>query len=122
MDAYGIISGPIYRLDWKKTTFEQGPKMPFPTGTKLFGLTLVDAKPPGVLTPLIVDEFNRLRLLRPPGKLHLEQLRFLRGTETFYETKKTKIEAYRGNDSPAYRVYIPGESFTGTSTETGSTS
>jgi TolB-like protein len=108
MDAYGIISGPIYRLDWKKTTFEQGPKMPFPTGTKLFGLTLVDAKPPGVLTPLIVDEFNRLRLLGPRGNYTWSSFDSFGGTETFYETKKTKIEAYRGNDSPAYRVYIPG--------------
>jgi TolB-like protein len=108
MDAYGLITGPIYQLVWKKTTFEQGPKMPFPTDTKLYGLALVEAKNPGVYDPLIVDQFGRLRILGSRGEYTWTSSDYYGGTDNYYETKKTKYEAYWQQESPPYRVYIPG--------------
>ena len=108
MDAYGLITGPIYKLVWKKTTFEQGPKMPFPTDTKLYGLALVEAKNPGVHDPLIIDQFGRLRILGSRGEYTWTSSDYYGGTDNFYETKKTKYEAYWQQESPPFRVYIPG--------------
>jgi TolB-like protein len=108
MDPYGLITGPIYRLVWKKTTFEQGPKLPFPPDTKLFGLALIDTKTPGAPDPLIVDEFGRLRVLGPKGNYTWSSFDSFGGTDNYYETKKYKVDSYRGLDSPPYRVYIPG--------------
>jgi TolB-like protein len=110
MDAYGMIAGPIYRLVWKKTTFEQGPKLPFPPDTKLFGLALIETKTPGVPDVVIVDESSRLRLLGPRGNYTWSSPDPLGGTENFYETKKKKIETLQGpGESPTtFRVYIPG--------------
>jgi len=108
MDPYGMITGPIYRLVWKKTTFEQGPKLPFPPDTKLFGLALVEAKTPGVYDPLIIDEYGRLRILGSKGNYVWSSFDSYGGTNNFYETKKTKIEVYRAGESPPVKVYIPG--------------
>jgi len=104
-----MIVGPIYRMDWKKTSFEQGPKMPFPPDTKLFGLALMETKTPGVHDPLIVDGFGRLRLLGSRGNYIWSSSDYYGGTDNYYETKKTRIETYNtANDPPPYRVYIPG--------------
>ena len=108
MDSYGMIFGPIYRMVWKKTSFERGPKMPFPPDTKLFGLALIEAKTPGGLDTLIIDDFSKLRILGSKGNYVWSSSDHFGGTDNFYETKKKKIEAYNPADSPAFRVYIPG--------------
>ena len=108
MDAYGLITGPIYKLVWKKTTFEQGPKMLLPTDTKLYGLALIETKTPGVQDPLIIDQYGRLRILNARGDYTWSSSDYYGGTDNFYETKKTKYEAYWQQESPPYRVYIPG--------------
>ena len=108
MDAYGMISGPIYRMVWKKTSFERGAKMPFPPETNLFGLAMIEARATGVLDTLIIDEFGKLRFLGPKGDYIWTSSDRFGGTDNFYETKKKKIEVYNQNDSPAFRVYIPG--------------
>jgi hypothetical protein len=108
MDSEGMISGPIYRMVWKKSSFERGPKMSFPPDTKLFGLAMIEAKTAGVLDTLIIDNFGKLRILGPKGDYVWSSSDYFGGTDNFYETRKKKIEGYNKNDSPLYRVYIPG--------------
>ncbi len=108
MDSYGMISGPIYRMVWKKTSFERGPKMPFPPDTKLFGLAMIEAKTTGSLDTLIIDDFSKLRILDSKGSYVWSSADRFGGTDNFYETKKKKVDAYRIDESPPFRVYIPG--------------
>ena len=44
MGSDGLFSGPIYKLIWKKNSFEKGPKMPFPKETNIFGLAMGDIR------------------------------------------------------------------------------
>ena len=38
----GLPVDPVYRMVWKKKSFEKGPKMPFPKGTDIFGVAMAD--------------------------------------------------------------------------------
>jgi hypothetical protein len=82
--------------------------MPFPPETKLFGLAMIEARAKGVLDTLIIDEFGKLRILGPKGEYVWTSSDRFGGTDNFYETRKKLVELYNQNDSPAYRVYIPG--------------
>ena len=108
MGSEGIIVGPIYKMVWKKTSFEKGPKMPFPSGTKLFGLALIEARAKGSLDTLILDDFSRLRIVDSKGNYAWSSGDHLGGTNNYYETTKKKEEPYRPKDSPPWRVYVPG--------------
>jgi hypothetical protein len=108
MGSEGIIVGPIYKMVWKKTSFEKGQKMPFPSGTKLFGLALIEARTKGSIDTLILDDFGRLRIVDSKGNYAWSSGDHLGGTTNYYETKKKKEEPYRPQDSPPWRVYLPG--------------
>jgi TolB-like protein len=108
MGSEGIIVGPIYKMVWKKTSFEKGQKMPFPSGTKLFGLALIEARAKGSLDTLVLDDFSRLRIVDSKGNYAWSSSDHLGGTNNYYETTKKKEEPYRPKDSPPWRVYVPG--------------
>lgn len=104
----GIFVGPIYKFVWKKKSFEKGPKMPFPTETILFGLTMVDLKGDGKPHIILFDLVEHLIVLSPDGKRLWKSSDRYGGTNNFYDTTKKKVEPYRPQDSPPFRVYIPG--------------
>jgi len=109
MGSEGIFVGPIYRMVWKKTSFERGTKMEFPSGTILFGLALVETKTKGTLDTLILDDFSRLRLVDSRGKYVWSSSDHFGGTSNSYDTKKKVDLTYaRENNPPPWRVYIPG--------------
>ena len=108
MGSEGIIVGPIYKMVWKKTSFEKGPKMPFPSETKLFGLALIEARAKGSIDTLILDDFSRLRIVDSKGNYAWSSGDHLGGTDNYYETRKKREEPYRPGDSPPWRVYVPG--------------
>ena len=47
MGSEGLPVGPIYKMVWKKKSFEKGPKMPFPKETQIFGLAMADVRGKG---------------------------------------------------------------------------
>ena len=101
----GIPVDPVYRMVWKKTSFEKGPKMDFPKGTDIFGVAMADIRGEGKPEFITVDKFDRLNILSGDGKTRWVSADRFGGTDTFYDTKRKKRDDYR-DDTP-WRVYIP---------------
>jgi hypothetical protein len=93
---------------WKKKSFEKGPKMPFPKDTKIFGLAMGDLRKTGKPELIFLDSFDRLNIISQDGKTIWKSNDRFGGTDLFYDTKKKKPEAYRPQEAPPWRVYIPG--------------
>jgi len=106
----GLPVDPIYRMVWKKKSFEKGPKMNFPSETMIFGFTLADIRGKGKPEMVAFDKFDRLNIFSEDGKGKggwKSGDRF-GGTSNFYDTKKKADPAFRPGDAPAWRVFIPG--------------
>ena len=102
----GLPVDPVYRMVWKKKSFEKGPKMPFPKGTGIFGVATADIRGKGKSEVITVDKFDRLSILSEDGKIQWTSTDRFGGTDNYYDTKKKKHDDFR-NDSP-WRVFIPG--------------
>jgi TolB-like protein len=104
----GLYVGPIYKFVWKKKSFEKGPKMPFPKETKIFGVTVADIRGNGKPEILLLDgEPSPLRIVSQDGKELGKSSGSYGGSLTYYDTFKKKVDGYRPQDSPPWRVYIP---------------
>ncbi len=102
----GLPVDPVYRMVWKKKSFEKGPKMPFPKGTGIFGVATADIRENGKPEIIALDKFDRLSILSEDGKVQWTSADRFGGTTNYYDTKKKKHDDYR-DDSP-WRVYLPG--------------
>jgi hypothetical protein len=102
----GFPVDPVYRMVWKKKSFEKGPKMPFPKETAIFGVAMADIRGEGKPEFITLDRFDRLNILSGDGKTKWKSSDRFGGTDTFYDTKRKWREDYR--DGSPYRVYIPG--------------
>jgi hypothetical protein len=100
----GLPVDPVYRMVWKKRSFEKGPKMPFPKETNIFGVAMADLRGEGKPEFITIDPFDRLNILSEDGKIKWKSDGRFGGTDTFYDTKRKKRDDYR-DDSP-WRVYI----------------
>jgi len=108
MGSEGIFLGPIYKFVWKKKSFEKGPKMPFPKETKIFGLHMADIRGGGKPEIILLDDQSGLlKIVSQDGKELWRSSGRYGGTNNYYETLKKKVDAYRPQDSPPWRVYIP---------------
>jgi TolB-like protein len=113
MGPDGMFTGPIYRMDWKKTSFESGQKMPFPKETRVFGLALGYVRNPKDLDLVVLDELDALNLIGPDGKRVWISRDTFGGTTTFYDTRKTQDISYHHGEMPeGARVYIPARILT----------
>ena len=108
MGSEGVLVGPIYKMVWNKKAFEKGPKMPFPKETKIFGMAMGDIRGLGKSDLIFFDHLETLTILAEDGKQVWSGRDHFGGTNTFYETKKKKIDVYRPGESPFWREYIPG--------------
>ncbi len=108
MGSEGIFVGSIYKFIWKKKSFEKGPKMPFPGDTKIFGVTMGDFRKSGTFDTILFDDSDRFRIFSPDGKFSWRSRERFGGTAIYYDTTKKKYDGYRPQDSPPYRVFIPG--------------
>jgi TolB-like protein len=108
MGPEGIFMGPIYRFIWKKNAYERGSKISLPKETNIFGFTMADLRGTGKPEILAFDRTNRLNIITGDGKTVWRGRDQFGGTNNFYDTKKKKEDAYRPQDSPAWRVFIPG--------------
>jgi TolB-like protein len=110
MGSEGLPSGPIYKMIWKKNSYEKGPKLPFPKETKIFGLALGNIRNKEKADVLVLDDYERLKIVGPDGKDVWSGKDSYGGTTNFYETRKKYDPAYRygPTGAPAWRVYIPG--------------
>ncbi len=106
MGSEGMPSGSIYKFDWKKKSFERGPKMPVPKEINIFGFTLVDFHANGKPEVISFDSSDRMHLVSLDGKTRWRSSERFGGTNNFYETRK-KFDMTSRTPS-AWRVYIPG--------------
>ncbi len=109
MGSEGEYVGAIYRFEWRKKSFERGPKMPFPKETNIFGLALADIRGKGKPDLIVLDPFDdRLRIISEDGKTQWRSKDRFGGTNNSYETNKKRDPAYIPKDTVDLRVYIPG--------------
>jgi TolB-like protein len=108
MGSEGILVDPIYRMVWKKKSYEKGPKMPFPKDVTIFSLAIGDLRKTGKPDLIILDRYDRLNIVSQDAKTAWRSTEQYGGSNIFYETKKKKEEAYRPQEAPPWRVYIPG--------------
>ena len=104
----GIPVDPIYRMVWKKKSFEKGPKMPLPKETRIFGLTMADLREKGKPEIIALDRLEYLTILSEDGKTQWRSGDYFGGTNNYYETLKKMDPNYRPGTNIPYRVYIPG--------------
>ena len=109
MGSDGLYSGPIYKFLWKKKSFKKGPKMDFPKGTKIFGLSVADIRKQGMFDDVVMlEDSERLTILSMSGKFSWTSRARYGGTKNSYDTPKKKDPGFRPHEAPAWRVYIPG--------------
>jgi TolB-like protein len=109
MSSEGLVSGPIYRFVWKKTSFERGPKMDLPKEAKIFGLTVADIRSQGTSDCVILEDSERLNIISADGKFSWRSKVLYGGTNNFYDTKKKRDPGWAYKEQgPDWRVYIPG--------------
>ena len=108
----GLPVDPIYKFEWKKKSFEKGPKMPFPSGANVFGLAYSGIRDKDKLDIVMVDQLERLRIVDPKGKYLWTSKDNYGGTVNSYDTTKKKDMGYAYANSPPIRVYIPGRIIT----------
>ena len=108
MGSDGIAVGPIYKFVWKKKSFEKGPKMDFPQGTKIFGLAVAEIRNKGTLDIVMLEDSDRLRILSKDGKFSWRSSARFGGTNIYYETLKTRDPIATPREAIPSRVYIPG--------------
>ena len=108
MGSEGVFVGPIYKMVWKKKSFEKGPKMDFPPETILFGLALVPLPKQKESATLVLDQFDRLRIIGPNGKSVWSSKDHYGGSNNFYDTRKKFDPGHRAGEIPPWRTYIPG--------------
>jgi len=102
----GFPVDPVYRMVWKKKSFEKGPKMDFPPGTNIYGVAMADIRGEGKPQIIALDRFDRLNVISEDGKTMWKSIDRFGGTDIFYDTKKKWRDDYK--DGSPYRVYIPG--------------
>jgi TolB-like protein len=102
----GLPVDPIYRMVWKKKSFERGPKMNFPKEIMVFGIALGNIRSKATSDLLVLDDSEWLRIIAPDGKDLWSSKQQYGGTNNFYDTQKKSNDLDRY--PPPYRVYIPG--------------
>ena len=107
MGSEGIPVGPVYKMVWKKNSFEKGPKMPFPKETNLFSVAMGDIRGTGKPDFVLLDRAERLRIYSEDGKEVWKGRERFGGTNNYYETAKKKLDGFRPQESPFWREYIP---------------
>jgi hypothetical protein len=100
----GLPIDPVYRMVWKKKSFEKGPIMPFPKGTGIFGVAMADIRGKGKPETIFLDESERLNIFSEDGKIQWKSSDRFGGTSNYYDTTKKKNDNYR-DDTP-WRFYI----------------
>jgi TolB-like protein len=107
MSGEGLPAGPIYKFVWKKRSFEKGNKMPFPKGTKIFGLAMGNLRNKEATDIVFFDDSERLKIVSLDGKFSWNSGERFGQTENSYETRKKKDEIFVRAGSRTERVYIP---------------
>ena len=104
--ADGLPIDPVYRMVWKKNSYEKGSKMPVPKETNIFSLAIGDIRGKGKPEIITLDMYDRLNILSEDGKTQWRSSDRFGGTNNSYDTRRKKRDYYL-DDSP-WRVSIPG--------------
>jgi hypothetical protein len=104
----GLPVDPIYRMVWKKKSFEKGPKMNFQNETMVFGIAMADIRGKGKPEIIALDKFDRLNIFPEDGKGQWKSGGRFGGTNNYYDTKRKADLAFRPSDAPPWRTFLPG--------------
>jgi TolB-like protein len=111
MGLEGVFDGPVYKMVWRKKSYEKGPKMDFPKGTTIFGLTTVDLREEGKQDLLTIDSMDYLNIISDKGKTLWRSRDRFGGTNISYDTYSKTTDGQkpqmRHPDMGPWRVYIP---------------
>jgi TolB-like protein len=103
----GLPVDPIYRMVWKKKSFEKGPKMPFPSGTLVFDIAMADLRGKGKPDFIALDKYDRLNVYSNEGKLVWRSGDYYGGTNLYYQTFR-KYNDTEVKENIPYRINVPG--------------
>jgi TolB-like protein len=108
MGTNALFTGPIYRMVWKKNTYETGPKMPFPSGTQIYSVGLGYFRNAKDLELVVLDDRDRLSIVGPNGRPLWTSSDHYGGTNISYDSRRKidPADPKRRDGSPG-RVYIP---------------
>jgi len=107
MGAEGVPVGSVYKIVWKKNSFEKGPKLPLPRETKVFGLATADIRKQGTLDFIILEDSEKISIASMDGKFSWTSRQRYGGTNNFYETYKKQDPLFRRDYIPS-RIFITG--------------
>jgi len=107
-DSEGLPSGPIYKMVWKKDSFERGPKMPFPRDTVVTSVAMADVRGTGKTDFLSLNSSGFLDIYSENGKVVSKGGERFGGTNNFYDTLRKRYDVYPSSSTVPYRVFIPG--------------
>jgi TolB-like protein len=108
MGSDGTYAGPIYRFVWKKKSFERGEKLPFPKGTKIFGVAVAQIRPDAKPDIITFDSIDRLNIIASDsGTLLWRSKDRFGGTNNYYDSSKQRDPRFRPDERVPLRVFIP---------------
>ena len=110
----GLPVDPIYRMVWKKKSFEKGPKMKFPAKMKfperswptqaemmIFGFTMADIRGKGKAEIIALDKFDRLNIFSEDGKDRVEERRPFRRNDQLLRYEKESRSCFPALGCPS---------------------
>jgi hypothetical protein len=114
-ESGSAFSGPVYQFVWKKNSFEKGPEMPFPMGTRIFGLAMGEIRNKGTSELIGIERSERLGIMsidkdKKDKKSSWTSGDRYGGTINFYDniSKRNLWLASKLPSTTDWRVYIPG--------------
>ena len=114
----GMMTGPVFKFIWKKTSFEKGPKLTLPKETKVrdnVGFTLGDIRGNGKNEIITFDLMNRLTIVSDDGKIQWKsQSKLLEERITSTIRKRKQIQVSTPGICLAGGHIYPEESLSGT--------
>jgi len=114
-ESGSAFSGRVYQFVWKKNSFEKGPEMPFPMGTRIFGLAMGEIRDKGRSELIGIDRTERLGIMALNKDKNDKKSSWTSGdryggTINFYDniSKRNLWLASKLPSTTDWRVYIPG--------------
>jgi TolB-like protein len=108
MGAEGVPVGPVFKMVWKKNSFDKGPKLPLPSETKIFGLATADIRNQGTLDFIVLEDSERISITSMDGKFSWSSRQRYGGTNNFFDTYKKQDPLFRIRASLPSRIFITG--------------
>lgn len=106
-DSDKAVAPGIYRLEQAGGTVKAGSPMEVPDSVNLFEFTIADLDNDGTREIIAIDQYDRLRVLRPGGTVLWKSDEYYGGTTRFIGGEGDFGAGKSSYDDSATRIYIP---------------